>query len=490
MPHTRTPLVDIADARTDLTESEIAHLQLLLADWTLIADLAFADLVLWLPTWNEAGFVAAGQIRPTTARTHIPDDLVGRFVPRGRHAELDRALNTAEITDGPRGAGHELTRAVPVRFGQRTIAIVGCYAEAAQNGRLENVYAQCAQDLFQMLKAGDFPKPSGHDQGTGGRGGAPRVGDGLILLDARGVIEFASPNARSAFRRLGVAVDIEGQVLADLAAHLNKPGIPINDTLSLVARGRIQGTAEIVSGQSVATVRSIPLKREHIGGNTLILIRDVSDLRRREQALVGKDAAIREIHHRVKNNLQTVASLLRIQGRRLSDTSARSAIAEAGRRVATIAVVHDLLAHNPGETVDFDEVASKVISLTIETSAPSKVQLTTNMQFGFLNTERATPLALVLAELVANAVEHARDEQGAVTIDVQAELVENSLHVRVRDSGAGINLPVETSSGLGLEIIQTLVADELHGQIEFCHQQQKAPRGTEVTIRIPLADLS
>ena len=484
MPNTRTPLVDIAESRTDLSEVEISHLQLLLTDWTLIADLAFADLILWLPTWNEAGFVAAAQIRPTTARTHIPEDLVGHFVPRGRHAELDRAFATAHIAQGAGAAGHEVTQAVPVKCGDRTIAIIGCYAEVAQSGRLENIYAACAIELFQMVSSGTFPRSTGNDQGTGGRGGAPRVGDGLMLLDERGAIEFASPNARSAFRRLGLAIDIEGQVLAELAASLNRRGVPVNDTLSLVARGRIQGTAEIEGTQSAATMRSIPLQ----GKKTIILIRDVSDLRRREQALVGKDAAIREIHHRVKNNLQTVASLLRIQGRRLNDPSSRSAIAEAGRRVATIAVVHDLLAHNPGEMVDFDEVASKVVTLTMETSVPIQVSLTTQMQFGLLSSDQATPLALVIAEVLANALEHGQQPDGNASIDIKATRTADQVTVVISDSGHGISLPLDSSGGLGLEIVQTLVNDELGGQIEFAHEIETFVQGTRVTIHIPLIE--
>jgi two-component sensor histidine kinase len=482
VPNTRTPLVEIAQARTDLSEEEISHLQLLLADWTLIADLAFADLILWLPTWNEAGFVAAAQIRPTTARTHIPEDLVGRFVPRGRHAELDRAFATTQITQGAGSPAHDVTQAIPVKCANRTIAIIGCYAEVTQSGRLENVYAACAVELFEMVSSGEFPRQTGNDQGTGGRGGAPRVGDGLMLLDEHGVIEFASPNARSAFRRLGLAIDIEGQVLAELAARLNRRGVPIDDTLSLVARGRIQGTAEIEGAQSAATVRSIPLQ----GRKTIILIRDVSDLRRREQALVGKDAAIREIHHRVKNNLQTVASLLRIQGRRLNDTSAQSAIAEAGRRVATIAVVHDLLAHNPGEMVDFDEVASKVVTLTMETAVPIKVDLHSEMQFGLLSSDQATPLALVIAEVVANALEHGQEPGGTASIHIGAVRTAEEVTVIVSDSGMGISLPLDTSGGLGLEIVQTLVNDELSGEIDFAHENERFSQGTRVTIRIPL----
>jgi len=486
VPITRPLLLDIAEQRTDLTEQELAYIQLLLSDWTLLADLSFSDLVLWLPTWNEAGFIAAAQIRPTTSRTYIPEDLVGHFVPRGRHAELDRASATGEITIGPPGQENELTEVIPVTHGERVIALLGRYSATPGSGRMESIYSACATELFQMVATGEFPKVSNNDQGTGGRGGAPRVGDGLILLDNFGVIEYSSPNARSAFRRLGVGIDIEGEVLAELANRLNRPGIPINDTLSLVVRGRIQGTAEIQGTQAAATVRSIPLRQEGESRKTLILMRDVSDLRRREQALLGKDAAIREIHHRVKNNLQTVASLLRIQGRRLTDTSAQAALAEAGRRVATIAVVHDLLAHNPDEMVDFDEVATRVIALTVETSVPVKVHLSTELSFGWLTTDQASPLALALAELVANAVEHGSNGRDEVSIKVSATRTADNLLVSISDDGSGISLPIEAESSLGLAIVMTLVNDELDGQISFTHVDAEDYVGTKVTINLPL----
>jgi two-component sensor histidine kinase len=231
-------------------------------------------------------------------------------------------------------------------------------------------------------------------------------------------------------------------------------------------------------------MRSIPLQ----GSKTIILIRDVSDLRRREQALVGKDAAIREIHHRVKNNLQTVASLLRIQGRRLDDASAQSAIAEAGRRVATIAVVHDLLAHNPGEMVDFDAVASKVIHLTVETSVPIHLTLDTHMQFGLLSSDQATPLALVIAEVVANSLEHGQESDSTASLNIEASRTPDEVIVMVSDSGKGITLPLDVTGGLGLEIVQTLVRDELGGHIEFAHESERFPQGTRVTIRIPVVE--
>jgi two-component sensor histidine kinase len=490
---TSTELPGIAAERTDLSPAEVEHLQLLLSDWTMIADLAFADLILWLPTWDEAGFVAAGQIRPVTTRTHIPRDVTGNFVPRGRHTELDRAFLNGEIWTGQPDEQHEITQAIPISYLGRTIAVLGHYSSPSETGRLESVYDRIAQIIFQMLSCGAFPRVTHNDQGTGGRGGAPRVGDGLILLDKTGAIEFASPNATSAFRRLGVAIDVEGQVLADLVSQLNRQGVPINDTLSLVARGRIQGTAELEGAHSAATLRSIPLVSQEEGtdvlssAGTLVLIRDVTDLRRREQALLGKDAAIREIHHRVKNNLQTVASLLRLQSRRLEDTSAQVELAEAGRRIATIAVVHDLLAHNPGDSVDFDEVFGRVIPLSIESTSTVEVKTHFTGNFGILQSDMATTLALVLAELVANAVEHAAAGRDLVNIGFSAHRSESRIDVSITDDGPGIALPRAEGSGLGLAIVTTLVGEELGGSIKFEHVDENAElRGTRVVVSLPL----
>lgn len=475
---------DIARERTDLDGSDIDYLQALLADWTIIADLAFADLLLWLPTWNEGGFIAAAQLRPTTARTHIPDDLVGHFVPRGRHHELDRAFATHEMCEGAPRPQHTQTLAVPVVREGRVLAVLGCYRNAPTTGRLETAYAMCADDLFTMLASGQFPRQSNHDQGTGGRGGAPRVGDGLVVLDESGAIEFASPNARSAFRRLGVAIDIEGMVLADVVAKLNRTGVPINDTLSLVARGAVQAASEIHSNQSTATIRSIPLVRPGKPKRTLVLLRDVTDIRRRDQALLGKDAAIREIHHRVKNNLQTVASLLRLQGRRLPDEASRNAIAEAGRRVATIAVVHDLLAHNPGTDVDFDDVAARVVTLTVETSGDSLASTDIGGSFGTLPSDRTTTLALVLAELVANAIEHGGAGQPDLRVSVDFQRTPEMMIMVITDNGPGITVP--GADGLGLAIVKTLVVEELGGSLDFTHSDSSAThRGTIATVQFP-----
>src|SRR6202042_535968 len=266
----------------------------------------------------------------------------------------------------------------------------------------------------------------------------PRVGDGLLRLGRAGRVTYASPNALSAFRRLGLATDLVGAELGPLTAGLCSPGEPVDESLMLVACGRSPRDAEIEGNGSVVQLRAIPLI---VGGErtgALILVRDVTELRRRERELMTKDATIREIHHRVKNNLQTVAALLRLQARRLQAPEARAALEEAVRRVGSIAIVHETLSHAPEEIVDFDGIADRVAMMAGEVSSP-EVRVTPKItgQFGMLPSVVATPLAMVLTELLQNALQHgfgASSRSADGMIEVVAARAPEQLTVTVTDS--------------------------------------------------------
>jgi two-component sensor histidine kinase len=170
----------------------------------------------------------------------------------------------------------------------------------------------------------------------------------------------------------------------------------------------------------------------------------------------------------VKNNLQTVAALLRLQARRIPSEEGRVALQEAMRRVATIALVHETLSEGLGETVDFDEVVARTVALAVElaaTAAPVKVQR--EGSFGEMRAENATPLALVLTELVTNAVEHGLQAAGG-TVTITAVRDGMRLQATVSDDGAGLppDLPAEPS-GLGSQIVRALVGGDMRGRIAW-----------------------
>jgi two-component sensor histidine kinase len=280
-----------------------------------------------------------------------------------------------------------------------------------------------------------------------------------------------------------------------------------------VAAGRVPRAAEVDGNGSVVQLRAIPLI---VGGSrtgALILIRDVTELRRRERELMTKDATIREIHHRVKNNLQTVAALLRLQARRLRAPEARDALDEAVRRVGSIAVVHETLSHAPDEVVDFDDIADRVAMMAGEVSAPEvRVIPKITGSFGPLSAAVATPLAMVLTELLQNALQHgfpapvkdpanqdwatrdwttrdwaAKDaaaHDGGL-LEVIAVREAERLTVTVADNGVGLpeGFDLDSTTSLGLQIVRTLVVSELGGRLRI------VPRpggGTEAVVDLPV----
>ncbi len=477
-------LADIASDRTDLDPAAIAHCELLLRDLGLLADLAFSDLILWLPVWNHAGYVAAAQARPSTSATRYPRDLVGSFTPRGRRPELDRAWSAPGLgqlsarTEPLLPAAGEAVGVGRSANGPWIAAITRSAVPAARaSGNLERSYLSAADDLFSMIRLGEFP----YAEVTDSTGAEPRVGDGLIRLDASGTVEFASPNAASVFRRLGLSAELVGTHLGLVSGRIARRAGAASADVQRVCGGRIPGEVELSSTTATGVVRSLPLRGPGAQQGALVLVRDVTDLRRRERALLSKDATIREIHHRVKNNLQTVAALLRLQARRINEPGASAALAEAERRVSAIAVVHDLLAQvSTEEELSFDSVADRLVTLVRHTSSADMGSraVVRSGSFGDVPAAQATALAMALVELLANAAEH-----GAHDIVLCSEGDDAGLHVTVTDGGAGFpdGFEVSTSPRLGLRIVDTLVREELGGTLRIRRSGQR----TEVGVDLP-----
>jgi two-component sensor histidine kinase len=485
-------LIELVRAHTDLDGDDVAWLQLLQADWQIIADLSFADLVLWLPDREGRGFWAGGQMRPTTGPTAYVDDIVGTFVEAGRRPHLDIAYAEGRLVreGDPEWRDDVPVRAetIPVRRGRRVIAVVGRHTNllgVRTPSRLELSYLQTAADLTQMIAGGHFPVPGERSD----HADTPRVGDGFLRVDERGRVVYASPNALSVYRRLGHSGDLDGLRLSDLTRDLVPPRLrPDEEALSAVLGGRANRDAEIGTDSASLIVRAIPLRPHGRLIGALVLVRDVTDLRRRDRELVTKDATIREIHHRVKNNLQTVAALLRLQARRMDSADAKAALEEAVRRVGSIAIVHETLSQAVEENVAFDDVADRLGGMVADVgSVDGPVRVRREGSFGILPSEVATTVAMVLTELLQNAVEHAYPGVDAGgTVLVSAERTPEGLRFTVDDDGRGLpdGFDVAGSSTLGLSIVGTLVESELGGSLSL--GPAPSGRGTRAAIDVPL----
>lgn len=477
------------------TQADLEWLNLLIADWQLVADLVFADLVLWVPTADES-FVAVAHARPSSAATVFYRDITGEVVRKQWESSVRQAFKTGEIVSRGSAESYESTlttfSAIPVKrrlskandsVTEAPIAVITRHtnlAEAKVPSKLQLNYLRCGADLLQMVADGAYPDFSNP---TGPKRGAPRANDGLLRLDVNGVVTFASPNGLSAFNRLGAAGELEGKSLIEATTPVLKSKIKTDQSLPVLLSGQAAWRADLDSKNMALSVRAIPLKAggERIGA--IVLCRDVTELRSQERELITKDATIREIHHRVKNNLQTVASLLRIQSRRTKSEETKAALAQAMRRVSAIAVVHDTLATGLTQEVNFDEVFDRILLMISELASAhgQSVRTIIDGKFGMLQAEQSTPLAMSLTEIVTNAIEHGLAERSGV-VHISAERRQKKLEIAVSNNGEPIK-PGTIGTGLGTQIVRTLIEGELRGSI---HWSSPAEGGARVAITIPL----
>ncbi|WP_435199627.1 sensor histidine kinase [Janibacter sp. GS2] len=481
-------LADFLRITPDLVSADTEWLHLLVEDWHLLADLAFSDLVLWVA--HEGGWVAAAHTRPMTGPMVFVEEVVGQeaSVVFG-DLVTDAAAHGQSEHVRERGQDLIHERARPVRRAGRTLGILSIHDmldSGRSHSRLEESYAAMGDELFAMVAEGNWPTPSSP---SGARRGAPRVGDGVMRLDQSGAVEYASPNALSAIRQLGHQGPVEGEILVQVLSGLPGQAGHVDEGLALVAMGRAAWRADLTANGAALAVRAVPLMRQRERHGAIVVVRDVSELRRRGTELMTKDQTIREIHHRVKNNLQTVAALLRMQSRRVPDESAKVALDEAVRRVGVIALVYEGLSTGFAETLDFDDVAVRGLRAVVEVARTTgAIDSSFTGSFGMMRAEDATAVGLILSELVQNAVEHGVPDGGRVQVDAQRTDEEGVgiLRVTVVDDGEGLPRGFRPSrAGLGTRIVTSMVQD-LGGQIRW---DDAEPRGTRVRFSARLQNL-
>ena len=523
-------LAELARARTALDERAVDHLQRLVGAWALLADLSFSDLLVYAPCTPvgptadgpasgetgpaagadppaaAGGFIVLAHIRCTTGPTVYPIDPIGALADPETAPLLDLAMTgrtlgrhtVARPDRRPAGVGgddvvteqapppgldsHLIVDCVPVRVSGEVVAVLTSQSGLAPIGHFNPLAAtyRALYDRFTLMIAdGCFPYDRFEQIGEFRE---PRVGDGVMVVDREGRVEYLSPNATSALNRLGVIGAVTGRRLDDVG---------LDGTVIRRSFARRRSTvSELEQGPHLCVVvRSYPLVEGDRVTGSVALLRDISELRHRDQLLMSKDATIQEIHHRVKNNLQTVSSLLRLQARRLASAEARAAVEQSVRRISSIALVHECLALDPSPAVDFDTIVSSLVQMVEEgfTTPERPVRLRVAGAIGEAPGELAMPLAVVLTELVQNAFDHGSPAGGEITLRFSRSA--GALEMQVIDGGPGVvdGFSLDRDAGLGLTIVRTFVVKEMRGRIGIRAASDEPPRGTVVDVSVPVA---
>lgn len=461
---------DICRKITPLAPAQIAVLDSICSILGLASDLAHAQVTVYAQTCTDHSLVIVAQVKPNTSFVQQKPNLLGTVVRGSEEPLVWRTMTNGVPIRGQRewavGMWMEM-QVYPVRDANGQVIGVVSFETSMEEAQLEK-HQLLIETAQLMLATVRIPTSSKMYRPLS-------ASDGIIIIDEQGKIIFANSTADSIYKVLAVGY-IVGRRIYERQAHMG-----------LVQKAMASHQAcetELVTSKITVVQRAIPIILNGVSVCTVLILTDVTELKKKEKELLIKSAVIQEIHHRVKNNLQTIASLLRLQARRTKSQEVKAALQESVNRIASISVVHEFLSQQDAEFIDVAEVTKNILELVIQNMLEPDFDLQTrfNGQTVIFPSEQASSLALVINELIQNSIEHGFVGRREGLIGVEISTLPYSYKIEIYDNGIGMppDFNPQTSNSLGLQIVRTLIESDVGGSFEMYNDN-----GTRACIKIP-----
>lgn len=464
-----------SDVAQDLDSSALALIKRIIPSLTLLADLLHADVLLFALAGDRVAVVEHAQ--PNLVPSSYEHSLTGRRLRPQQVAPVASLLFNGRPAHHVQGAvvnGVPIVReVVAIRDADHNVVA----ALATETAVIENERHRKRSGIFRraVMRVRELVVRGRLD-------GAERLGrlgvhDGLMVIDASGLIQYATTVAEGLYRLLGYVDSLVNTQLSELetneyiAFRAMETGTCMEQEITEQDRHWVKKVIPLTVDNEEGWVNRLPgaLTRQPTGA--IIVIQDVTDQVRKEKELKVKSAMIQEIHHRVKNNLQTITALLRLQARRSKSPEVAAVLKEAIGRILSVAVVHEFLSKDESSIINIHEVCKRilheVVNGTLDPMKRIELKLEGVQQF-LLPAQQATSCALIVNELIQNAVEHGMESRQKGTIVVRLSQSDDSMGIEIEDDGSGLPDGFDMArGGLGLQIVRTLVKEDLRGEFQL-----------------------
>ena len=461
-------------AQTWLTMLQISLLARMAIVFPFLADLAHGELKVYVKAKAPEYFLVIAQQRPHTVYLPGKDSAVGKLVRCIEEPLIKETFQTGKPARGKRewnyGSMIDMFT-FGIHDGDKVIGVLNFEVDLDKLS-IEGYSHLLDAAVAVLYHARHILNPEQFRPIT--------ASDGIIITDAHSRIVFADAAAQRIYRVLGVG-SLRGGHLFDrqMTQHVTRETVETERPWQ----------KEITAGGLILIRREIVIRE---GGNLcmrIVIISDVTETRAKDKEIRIKSAVIQEIHHRVKNNLQAIASLLRIQARRAKTAEVKAALKESVNRILSISVVHEYLSQQGSEDIDVQEVMGHIFDLAARNMTDREFTIRTEFQGPrlILPSKCASSVALVLNELVLNAMEHAFTGRKSGLIGLVVQEDEDHWHLDFYDDGVGLPEDFETRPrhSLGLTIVQTLVEGDLGGTFSIENDERGPGHGTHACLRIP-----
>jgi two-component sensor histidine kinase len=461
----------------ELEPEDAALLQRIEMNLPILADLHRADVLLYCPLRQDTAIVAA-QARPHSILPIHRESLIEQQVSLSHEPLVHQVLGDGRPTRGqremPDGSTLFFQQVYPVRGdGERVIGVLAVEINLIEWERLRRrspVFRAALDMLRDMVLDGRL-------EGAEDLSPFGEV-DGILVVNAQGQVEYVSGIATNIYRKLGHTTELVGRWVGELETQDRDLVTRVLDTCRCEEQEESPRGLIWVKKAIPLVARPQPWARwlrrsrgERRPCSVLLAVRDETELRRQEQELKLKSTMIQEIHHRVKNNLQTIASLLRMQARRSRSQEVQRALQDATNRMLSVAVIHEFLSHQDARVINIRDVSQRIINQVRSGILDSETRIHLHLKGPnvYLPTQQATVSALVINELLQNALEHGYVATSAGTITLSLKDEGENVTIIVDDDGAGLpeDFDLVQTPSLGLQIVRTLAQDDLKGSFEL-----------------------
>ncbi|MEG2096565.1 MAG: sensor histidine kinase [Pseudoflavonifractor sp.] len=450
---------------TNLTDEDIQIIENTSTTLQSIANLEDADIFIDCPGKDGDAAIVVAEAKPADVPSSYKKTVVGLLAKQENEPAVARTLRLGVATKQMKAItqenGNTIQSVEPIWNGKAVIGVLIQEKRVDEQRQVserihfsEQSFEKIANILAHMVSENNWLTEC--------------IDEALVMVSREGLVTFRNSLARDLYRQLGYIEDVLGQPYENVRLIAPEQGEAEIGGYSYV---------ETTVGRRVLNIKRIELATPDVA--FAIVIRDLTWRREQEKALILKSVAIKEMHHRVKNNLQTIASLLRLQMRRTDSDETRQVLGESMNRILSIASTHELLAQSGVDEVMLGEVILNIKNNTMRYFANPHyhVSITLEGDDFKVDSDIATSVALIINELLQNSLKYAFQdgEVGQVRIVVtQGELYSR---IKVIDNGGGFDVDNTKQNRLGLSIVQTLVKDKLRGVLDI----ESGPMGTCAT---------
>ena len=446
---------------TDLTDEEIRVIEHMAGVLKPLANPEGGDIFIDCPGRDGHAIVVA-EAKPDCVPSSYKGTVVGLLAKAENEPAVARTfrlgVGTKQMKAVTQENGNTIQSVEPIRSGQRIIGVL-ILEKRVDEQRQVSERIHFSQQSFETIAhalAHMVPEDNWLTE---------CIDEALLMVDPSGIVTFRNSLAQGLYRRLGYIEDVLGQPY---------------ENIRLVEQDGVEedcsgySYVETTLGSQVINIKRIQLNTEDVA--FAVIMQDVTWRREQEQALILKSMAIKEIHHRVKNNLQTIASLLRLQMRRTDSEETRQVLGESMNRILAIARTHELLAQSGVDEVMLGEVILNIKNNAVRYFSNPKCYVTISLEGDDfqVDSDLATSVAIVINELLQNCLKYAFQDRSSGRIRIIVKQGKLYSSIEVRDDGVGFDAENTKGNRLGLSIVQTMVEDKLRGNLEI----ESGPDGT------------